>query len=1302
VRDVDKEVRPGSNRAITRSTLFGGALAAIGLVAFFSTVSFTLAATVTNRPLIKEFNGSDTTAGHFVRAGHIAIDQASGAVYVTDQGEEPTGPIIDKFNLAGEAKIFSATGSSTLPLEIPGAGLVSWPVAVDNSSANPDRVYALGNGTLKAFSAAGNALWEASEGGGFGDCLGVDAEGHPWTGLRGPGLLEERANSGSPPARLGQISETSACPFAFDGAGNLYVEDSGTVAKYEGGEFSSIFDPFPPFYSPFSTGSITADQSIGGDIFVLHNGVVLEFDPNGDLVERFGEGLISGGSVAYDHALDRVYVAGGTKVMVFGPPEVVGTAPDLTINHTTSNSIHTAHVSGTINPDGLENTYYFEYKEGNEAAWTGANSKTAPEHIVPADNTTHGVAADLSGLEPFTQYQVRLVATNDETGAKNFSEVDRFRTGQPAVLTINPPSNPTAHTVDVSGTVDPKDTETTWRFQTSSSPECLTGKGFSDSPSHLIPANAGPTPVEETIIGLIPAQQYCVRIAASNSPGTTTSEIRQFTTVAAPPLAEGRGAAPKTQTSARINAFIDPENAATSYRFEFSEDGGASWITEPSHSLPAGSTTSVLVSEEIDGLQPATAYAFRVVAENAGGSAQSEAQSFTTLAAPPVSCPNEGVRSDRHTTYLGACRGIELVNEPDKGNQNVFSEVPPIGFSPAAWGGEELVWSVAGGAPAGTNGAGNLFLAGRTAEGWRSHSLIPPAAEQFGGGSLAYKLDAITPTLGTFVFGVRGSTALASPPAPTLVRIREGNQEVLKSYAGQSSPTWEKTVDVTDDGSHVLFIDAQSKQLEDVGAARLGPPEKGGETISIMPDELPNFCGLDVIDGTSFLNPTQPDYQPGYHWIDTSDASRVYFLAKPNVGEPGAGACGSESLRLYERDREANGGSGETIEIDRGKATLLRVTPDGRHAYFATASALAPDDANGGADVYRWDEEAISGQHYACLTCLAGGADLQGNGEGFAGVLVSDDFSHVYFLSKNQLVQGQGRQGKLNLYALSAGQVHFVSTVEANVLPPGEERPLLSTDGNVLLFRADASHGLTRDAVASECASPRNEGPGPCEELYRYDDRDRSVECLSCDHKGTTTNSFGSPYLGPGFDDRLSADGSTVAFATSQALLPTDVNGGTDIYEWRNGALHLVTDGVNAYRSGGSAPRVFAVDHDGSNIFFAVVPPGGSLTGFERDSVSNVYDARIGGGFMPPPQVTRCEGESCQGSLRPPPMVVNPASSNFRGRGNLVRGGSSKSRCGKTAKRGRRRCVKRHGKKYHHPHSPRHHPSGRSKRGSRR
>jgi hypothetical protein len=208
-----------------------------------------------------------------------------------------------------------------------------------------------------------------------------------------------------------------------------------------------------------------------------------------------------------------------------------------------------------------------------------------------------------------------------------------------------------------------------------------------------------------------------------------------------------------------------------------------------------------------------------------------------------------------------------------------------------------------------------------------------------------------------------------------------------------------------------------------------------------------------------------------------------------------------------------------------------------------------------------------------------------------------------------------------------------------------------------LIFAAEPSSTLTADAVAI--------GAGE-KELYRYDDTDGSLECVSCLHDGVTVHPSGEGFV----PFQLSPDGSMIAFETEEALLPRDVNRARDIYEWRNGKASLITDGL----SEDADPALSTVSQDGSNVFFSAVHPG--LTGFEQDGLRNIYDARTGGGFVPPPPPAHCTEESCQGPLAEAPSLDPSASSIFSGRGNVA--GRAKPRCRRGKVRRHGRCVSRH------------------------
>ncbi|HEY2334174.1 MAG TPA: hypothetical protein VGH58_04095 [Solirubrobacterales bacterium] len=1064
--------------------------------------------------------------------------------------------------------------------------------------------------------------------------------------------------------------------YVFNPAGStVLVEIDGSES--EAGAFS--FGPSYPY--------LAVDQS-NGHVYIADiaaHGVVDEFDAAGYFVSALSHSFEE--SEPSDVAVDNsggpnegtVYVTSGASsgsVFAFGAL-TGGVTPEVAIEPTSEIGVSKAKFNGTINPRELPNSYHFEWKRGTGTSWGGASSSTPLS--LPEDSSPHAVSFNATGLAGGTTYQVRLVARNTENGLEAISNPDTLTTLTPSAPTvsIDPPSSITATSATVSGTVNPQqDFGTTWRLQLSTDPSCASN--FADQPLHNLESEAGsPIAVSEELTGLLPAQHYCARIRADNGGGTTTSEAKEFETeTVVPGQVETAFVAPRLNTSARLNGRVNPEGAKLTYRFEYSEDGGATWTSLADREDNSEARKQIVVAEELEGLIPDTAYSYRFVAENnaGGASPQGEERTFTTRTdaevQQPSSCPNANVRQAQHTDpYLADCRAIELVNTPDKGNQNVNAEM-------MTEDGERALWSVRGGAPGGTASAGNSFLAERTAGGWQSRNLAPPASQQFGEANLPYKAENATPDLGAFVFNA-GNPSIALAHGKTLIRLdREQHQEVLASYENEVIGS---NSEISDGGAHVLVVDPDTRQLEDIGNLQEAP-----ETISLIPPSgsplgvpqpggTPSACGLSTT-GESFAgwstgSAAGAHWNPGYRMMAVGDASRVYFETRPD------GNCGG-SYGLYERNRETD----TTTLIDPGTPSrnveFIRATPDGRSAYFATFSQLDPADQNTGADVYRWDEEAAPGQRYTCLTCVVPNADIAFFNGGLLPIMVSDDFSHVYFQSRAQLVPDQGEAGSLNTYALSGGEIRFVAGEGVGRMGvsggnAGKPGALLSSDGDVLVFRSDeGAEGLTADSLPAQCSVFGE--LKPCQELYRYDDRDGSLECISCRHDGETTAS-----VTPTFKFAMSADGSTVAFITAEPLVARDVNQGLDVYEWRNGTVHLVSDGVRSFQLSFARPEVSGVDADGKNIFFAIVAPG--LTGFEQDGLRNLYDARIDGGFLPPSPPAHCAEDSCQGSLQSPPALPAPASAN-ESAGNVAESHGRRP-CARKHGKAKRRCMRSHRRK---------------------
>jgi hypothetical protein len=904
-------------------------------------------------------------------------------------------------------------------------------------------------------------------------------------------------------------------------------------------------------------------------------------------------------------------------------------------------------------------------------SWANAEPQPSfPEanpSIEPIDSADHQVSQQLTGLRPNTTYDVRLVGTSTEPEGDSKKRLNAYASPPNTFTTLPPPppsvtglsvpsSEVTPESAQVSATVDPSGDETTWQILASSAVEpdaglaecqALAPLEFRVAKEGTIPlGEPGTVAIEETLTGLERSQTYCVRLVATNGGGAARADAVFTTKAVAPSDVKLAYAAPRTDVSARLNFYVNPEGEAPlTYRFEYSANG-VTW-TPLEEVSKTEARSQIVVAEEVSGLIPGTTYRYRLgLVKNAAGEVPvvppGEEKTFTTRTAAEMALPANALGEPEK-------RGIELVNNPDKGNQNVF--IPPKVDEIVSSDGNKAIWSVVGGAPGAFNGTQSSFLAERASGGWQSRSIVPPASEQVDGGGSVYELDGTTPDFSHFFFNVHRANVFNPITPGTRVRLdQDQNQDILRSYESKAPE-----VDMTDDGTHVVAINLSTRQLEEIGS---GTPE----VVSLLPpNQTPSSCGLDVTSGKSFIggnNGSSPvgtgvEARAGYHMIATTDASRIYFGAQPN------GEC-NQPFGLYVFNRETK----KAKRIDRGAGAdvaFIRAAPDGRAAYFATRSKLESADKNTDVDIYRWDEES---EKSTCLTCVVADAGVEEETGSYNSIMVSDDFSHIYFVSAHQLVAGFGEAGVPSLYVLSQGEVRFIAelpvTNKTNSFRTLDEARL-SSDGNFLTFIAEGTRHLTADEV-----EPASNGESK-RQLYRYDYRDGSVECLSCSHDEITTRPVGDGESSGGV--RLSSDGSTVAFTTFEALVPGDVNRGDDVYEWRNGVTRLVTDGITEFRTDPAVePRVRGIDSTGANIFFTVADPG--LTGFEQDGLANLYDARIGGGFEPPAQPARCSEDSCQGPLLVPPLASRSASSAYHGPG---RSSSRRPACG------RKKARQRHG-----------------------
>lgn len=700
------------------------------------------------------------------------------------------------------------------------------------------------------------------------------------------------------------------------------------------------------------------------------------------------------------------------------------------------------------------------------------------------------------------------------------------------------------------------------------------------------------------------------RLLVTASSGTATGTVSVLAAVA--PDAVTTGAAPLTATSARLNGYVDPNGWASTYRFEYGTDSGyGSSLPVGAGAEAGGAAAAVLVSQELNGLQPGTTYHYRLVVEYAGGTVAGPDRAFTTRTVAEMSPPP---------------RGLELVSNPNKGNQNVGATEGKA-ISPS---GEQAYWLVAGGAPGAATGAYNLFLSTRFPNGWGSTSVVPPAVEQFGEGSYHYRLLGVSDSGRQFLFFVDQGILGATPYAIARVDLDRGSTVLRAFPTNNVQLEMEKVNGNRGDYSRVVYPDPADGQLYDYGS---GVPK----LVSVMPNGSAPSCGI---------------AEHGWHlnendWI-SADGSRLFFIS--------AGDDCAAKPQLYLRNLVTETTVSVAGEPDHGPlrdTVFIRANADASRAVFVSNTALVAADQNVNWDIYEYRQ----GAPLSCLTCEIVDAQVAVSGvtQAEQPVLASDDLSRVYFVSRKQLRPG-ARSASPNLYLWKDGQVRFVAP--ANVSYGSWN---MSADGERLLFESEDGT-LTADQT------------GNTQQLYLYDDGNRSLECVSCKRNGPTTVLAGDSYFFRTWK-QMSADGSTVAFATAGQLVPEDINGTGDVYEWRDGVVRLVTDGETKFPVGFADALPRDIDATGRNILFSAA---GRLTGFEQESTANLYVARIGGGFTPSTPPQPCVEDSCQGPLEPVPGMPAPGSAGVDGGGN-VRESTAARRPGKkrASQRKKRRAAKK-------------------------
>jgi hypothetical protein len=229
--------------------------------------------------------------------------------------------------------------------------------------------------------------------------------------------------------------------------------------------------------------------------------------------------------------------------------------------------------------------------------------------------------------------------------------------------------------------------------------------------------------------------------ASGNECTVTMSAARQVTAkFTAKPTIESEDVSP-LDTSAQLDAEINPNGEETSYQFEFlSEDAyqanGESFSgpeeplrTPASPESIGNGDEAVTVSATVEGLTPHAAYRFRIVTSNPVGTSEGGAFAFTTYLSPQVfePCANDSFRTGA-SAGLPDCRAYEQASPVDKNGGDLTGS---IRGSKASIDGDRVSFQATSPIPGGEGSQTftPLYQARRGANGWSTTGLLPPQSE---------------------------------------------------------------------------------------------------------------------------------------------------------------------------------------------------------------------------------------------------------------------------------------------------------------------------------------------------------------------------------------------------------------------------------------------------------------------------------------------------------------------------------------------------------------------------------------------
>ena len=214
--------------------------------------------------------------------------------------------------------------------------------------------------------------------------------------------------------------------------------------------------------------------------------------------------------------------SGGSAAAASGAPAprsaTTGTATNVAQSSTT--------VAGTLNPNGVTTSYYFQYGTN-----TSYGSSTPPTDV-GSGTADVPVSADLTGLASSTTYHYRLVAVSSSGTTDGADQT--FTTTTPPAVTTGSASRISHSSAGVTGVVNPEGQATTYYFRYGAT----TAYGLQSGPTS-VGSGTGPVGVHATMYGLTANTSYHYQLVAQNAGGTSYGADQTLATISSEAVVMG-------------------------------------------------------------------------------------------------------------------------------------------------------------------------------------------------------------------------------------------------------------------------------------------------------------------------------------------------------------------------------------------------------------------------------------------------------------------------------------------------------------------------------------------------------------------------------------------------------------------------------------------------------------------------------------------------------------------------------------------------------------------------------------------